>query len=38
MADVVSSWKTPEKYPGYPAADPARVKANVQVIWDETGR
>ncbi len=38
VADVLSSWKTPKKYAGYPAADPARVKANVQVIWDETGR
>ena len=38
MADVMSSWKTPAKYAGYPAANPDRLKANVQVIWDETGR
>jgi len=38
MADIVSSWKTPATYAGYPAANPDRVKANVQVIWDETER
>ena len=44
--DVVTTWKTPEKYTGYSAPDPAnaeqvraaaaRVRANAQVIWDET--
>jgi cyclase len=38
MADVTSSWTTPAKYAAYPAANPDRVKANAQVIWDETGR
>jgi cyclase len=42
--DVVSTWKTPAKYTGY--AEPAteaertaranRIKADAQVIWDET--
>jgi cyclase len=44
--DVVSTWKTPAKYTGYNAPDPAdaaqvsaaqaRVRADAQVIWDET--
>jgi len=44
--DVVSTWKTPAKYTGYTVPDPAtaaqvtaaaaRVKADAQVIWDET--
>jgi hypothetical protein len=44
--DVVSTWKTPAKYTGYTAPDPAdpaqvraaeaRVRADAQVIWDET--
>ncbi len=44
--DVVSTWKTPDKYTGYNAPDPAnqtavtaaaaRVRADAQVIWDET--
>jgi glyoxylase-like metal-dependent hydrolase (beta-lactamase superfamily II) len=34
--DVVSGWKTPEKYAGYPAAQPASVKNAAQVIFDET--
>jgi len=34
--DVVSSWKTPGKYTGYVEANAARVKGDVQVIWDET--
>ena len=38
MADVMSSWTTPAKYAAYAAANPDRLKANVQVIWDETGR
>ena len=42
--DVVSTWKTPAKYAGY--AEPTteaqrtaranRIKADAQVIWDET--
>jgi cyclase len=44
--DVVSTWKTPAKYTGYNAPDPAnaqqvrgaeaRVRADAQVVWDET--
>jgi hypothetical protein len=44
--DVVSTWKTPAKYTRYTAPDPAdaaqvraaeaRVRADAQVIWDET--
>jgi hypothetical protein len=44
--DVVAAWKTPAKYSGYSAPDPAnaeqvrtaaaRVRADAQVIWDET--
>ena len=33
--DVANSWKIPEKYMGYAAPQPARLKANVQVIFDE---
>ncbi len=33
--DVAGSWKMPEKYKGYAAVQPARLKANVQVIFDE---
>jgi glyoxylase-like metal-dependent hydrolase (beta-lactamase superfamily II) len=34
--DVVRTWKTPAKYIGYNAPTPARVRADAQVIWDET--
>jgi len=34
--DVAGSWKIPEKYKGYAAAAPARLKANVQIVYDET--
>jgi cyclase len=34
--DVVSTWKTPAKYAGYGEPNVARVKADAQVIWDET--
>jgi cyclase len=34
--DVASTWKTPAKYTGYAAPAAARVKADTQVIWDET--
>ncbi len=33
--EVAGSWKMPEKYKGYAAPQPARLKANVQVIYDE---
>jgi glyoxylase-like metal-dependent hydrolase (beta-lactamase superfamily II) len=34
--DVVSGWQTPAKYTGYGAPDRDRVRADAQVIWDET--
>ena len=33
--DVANSWKMPAKYMGYAAPQPARLKANVQVVYDE---
>jgi glyoxylase-like metal-dependent hydrolase (beta-lactamase superfamily II) len=34
--DVAGSWKVPEKYKGYAAPAAARLKANVQIVFDET--
>ena len=34
--DVVTTWKTPAKYTGYNVPTPERVRADAQVIWDET--
>jgi glyoxylase-like metal-dependent hydrolase (beta-lactamase superfamily II) len=34
--EVAGSWTIPAKYAGYAAPQPARLRANVQVIWDET--
>jgi len=34
--DVAASWTIPAKYQGYAAPQPARLKANVQVVFDET--
>jgi glyoxylase-like metal-dependent hydrolase (beta-lactamase superfamily II) len=34
--DVAGSWKIPERYKGYAAPAAARLKANVQIIFDET--
>lgn len=34
--DVVSTWKTPARFTGYASPQAARVKADAQVIWDET--
>ena len=34
--DVVATWKTPAKYVGYAMPNPMRVKADAQVVWDET--
>ncbi len=36
VEDVVASWTTPAKYAGYNAPQPARVKADAEVIWGET--
>jgi cyclase len=33
---VASSWKVPDKYKGYAAPAAARLKANVQIVFDET--
>jgi len=33
--DVANSWKMPAKYTGYAVPQPARLKSNVQVVWDE---
>ena len=35
VEDVVKSWTMPAKYQGYAAAAEARLRANVQVIYDE---
>jgi glyoxylase-like metal-dependent hydrolase (beta-lactamase superfamily II) len=34
--EVASSWTMPAKYTGYAAPQTARLRSNVQVIWDET--
>jgi hypothetical protein len=34
--DVASSWKIPAKYTGYAEPQAARLRSNVQVVWDET--
>ena len=35
VEDVASTWKMPAKYTGYGEVQPARLKSNVQVIFDE---
>jgi cyclase len=35
LDDVIKSWSTPAKYTGYGPADPKRVMADAQVVWDE---
>jgi glyoxylase-like metal-dependent hydrolase (beta-lactamase superfamily II) len=34
--DVVATWKTPAAFSGYATPNPARVKADADVIWSET--
>jgi len=34
--DVVRTWQTPAKYGGYATPLPARIRADAQVVWDET--
>jgi cyclase len=34
--DVANSWKIPAKYAGYAAPQAARLKANVQIVYDES--
>ena len=36
LDEVVDTWKVPERYKGYTQPQPASLRANVQVIWDET--
>ncbi len=33
--EVASSWNIPAKYTGYAAPMPARLKTNVQIVYDE---
>jgi hypothetical protein len=33
--DVANSWKVPDRFKGYAQPMPARLKPNVQVVWDE---
>jgi glyoxylase-like metal-dependent hydrolase (beta-lactamase superfamily II) len=35
--DIASTWKIPAKYVGYAVPQPNRLKANVQVVFDELG-
>jgi cyclase len=34
--DVAASWQTPAKYTGYAKPTPARIKADAQVVFDES--
>ncbi len=34
--DVVKAWQVPAKYTGYAKVNPDRIRADAQVIWDET--
>ena len=34
--DVVKTWKTPANYAGYAAPTEARIRADAQVVWNET--
>ena len=34
--EVASTWKIPAKYTGYAEPAAARLRANVQIVWDET--
>lgn len=36
VEDVVKTWKTPARYEGYATPQEARIRADAQVIWDET--
>lgn len=36
--EVASTWKVPARYAGYGTPQPDRLKANVQVVFDELGR
>jgi hypothetical protein len=34
--EVASTWKIPAKYTGYAEPAAPRLRANVQIVWDET--
>jgi hypothetical protein len=34
--EVASTYKIPAKYMGYAEPQAARLRANVQIVWDET--
>jgi hypothetical protein len=34
--EVAASWKIPAQYQGYTEPAAPRLRANVQVVWDET--
>jgi glyoxylase-like metal-dependent hydrolase (beta-lactamase superfamily II) len=34
--DVVKTWKTPANYAGYATPTEARIRADAQVVWNET--
>lgn len=36
LDDVVNTWTVPAKYTGYSKPNPDRVRADAQVIWEET--
>lgn len=35
VEDIASSWTMPAKYKGYAPPQPARLRSNVQVVYDE---
>ena len=37
VEDIVKSWKMPEKYKGYAAADENRLRNNVKLAFSEAG-
>jgi hypothetical protein len=34
--EFANSWKVPEKFKGYTQPQPASLRSNAQVVWDET--
>jgi hypothetical protein len=36
--DLAASWKMPPKYTGYGPVQDARLKSNIQVIYNELGK
>lgn len=33
--EFAAGWKTPARYTGYATSQPARIKSDAQVVWDE---